>query len=315
MFETINKRTGEVTRWVPVFTDHAPCPICGKPTTKRRSSYCCMSSCGTMVCCGHAGEGGRKFGDAGRIFMLDGSSVVQVRNYKRTRRTAVSYMPMLAFIAQYSGGHMLGSLASTWGVSLESLAMCGAGCITNDVLKRFAGQDVRESKVWTIPMYDGRGRVIGIRIRTMNLKGNFSVSGSINGLFGPVPLVRDAPPGSAIIIVEGASDTAAMNDKGFFAIGKASARTTTWEVYNAIRGRGLSAIVVCDGDRDGIEGAEKTVETLADEGIHARICKVPDGAKDVRASGSSVEAWSDAFKAAMPRCKVYCSPVGACDSS
>lgn len=293
MFETVDKRTGEVTKWVPIFNAMNPCPICGKPTGSRKQSYCCASSCGTMVCCGHAIEGGRRLGKAGRIFQIDGKQPAEavIRNFCKRKRTAASMMSVIAIAAQQAGMDRLPSLARKWGVSTDALLTCGIGCIQGVALERLCGLKYINESVWTIPMYSPEASIIGIRLRPWDLSMHYSVPGSANGLFGPVSMVAGLGPGDTVVVTEGASDTVAMHSMGFFAIGKSCARTCTNEIVALLKGRGIRAVVVRDNDRDGIQGAAETTAALRRAGVDAHTISAPDGAKDVRASKAPVDHW------------------------
>jgi len=84
-----------------------------------------------------------------------------------------------------------------------------------DSLKRMRYGWDAERNVYTIPMRDGGGTIIGIRTRTQDGK-KFCIGGSRNGLFIPGELSGAGP----LIIGEGASDTPAALDMGYDGIGR-----------------------------------------------------------------------------------------------
>lgn len=104
---------------------------------------------------------------------------------------------------------------------------------------------------WAFPMSDGRGRVVGIRLR--NESGKFAVKGSKQGIFE-----TNAPVQTILYVCEGPTDTAAANQLGLFAVGRANCCCGGLEVREYARRAGVTHIVlVADNDKPGLDGARK----------------------------------------------------------
>ena len=95
-------------------------------------------------------------------------------------------------------------LADTLGLSPESLERLGVGWSA-------------KHDAWTFPMTDAQGDVLGIRLRLRNGR-KLSVRGSKEGLFLPAGLEG----GQQLLVAEGPTDTAALLDLGFAAVGRPS---------------------------------------------------------------------------------------------
>lgn len=106
-------------------------------------------------------------------------------------------------------------LADTLGVTANSLRRLRVGWCES-YLDMETGEDVTAS-AFTFPMRACGNLVVGIRLRD-GLGRKWAVRGSKNGIFVPTGIAKDGP----LWIVEGPTDTAAMLDLGFPAIGRPS---------------------------------------------------------------------------------------------
>jgi 5S rRNA maturation endonuclease (ribonuclease M5) len=132
------------------------------------------------------------------------------------------------------------------------------------------------NRSFAFPMREANGNVCGIRYRSMNDQ-KFSERGGREGLFfQPADIVRDY-----LIVVEGASDAAAMIDLGFpSVIGRANCTGNISQIVSLCRRLGPSCVlVVPDNDQPGINGAKNLIESLP---IGANLLLLPDEIKDVR---------------------------------
>jgi len=111
---------------------------------------------------------------------------------------------MLDRFARDTSAASVERLAASLGVSQGSLSRLGIVWVA-------------ARHVWGFPMRDAAQRVIGIRLRT-NGGFKFAVTGSHNGLFWPEDLTGAGP----LLICEGPTDTAALLDLGYDAIGRPS---------------------------------------------------------------------------------------------
>jgi phage/plasmid primase-like uncharacterized protein len=100
------------------------------------------------------------------------------------------------------------------------------------------------------PMRDGKGGIIGIRLRKMNGEKR-AVTGSHNGLFIP-----GLPPAAQCLVCEGPTDTAAALSVGSFAIGRPSCSAGVLQLAEAVRRlRFQRVVIVADCDGPGLRGA------------------------------------------------------------
>jgi len=142
----------------------------------------------------------------------------------------------------------------------------------NTLDRMHMGQDGKDNL--TFPMFDGSREPIGIRVRNMDGK-KWAIKGSRNGLFVPKRLRETI----GILICEGPTDTAAMLDLGFDAIGRASCNTGAEFCKPIVAKR--EVVIIADSDGPGLEGAEKLAEELWDVASTVRII-TPPYAKDAR---------------------------------
>jgi 5S rRNA maturation endonuclease (ribonuclease M5) len=109
----------------------------------------------------------------------------------------------------------------------------------------------------TFPMFRHRRRVIGIRIRTMTGK-KFAVKGSRQGLF--LPRGWNDNPKKGVLVCEGPTDTAAVLDLDFSAIGRPSCLGGTALITEAVSTRRV--VIVADDDGPGMDGAVRLQKHL-----------------------------------------------------
>lgn len=161
------------------------------------------------------------------------------------------------------GDELLDRIANNLGVSEAALGSIGIGYS-------------KRHKAFTFPMHDGAGRVCGIRLR--NFKGEkWAVSGSRNGLF--MPDMHD--PENPIVVCEGPTDTAAMIDIGFDAIGRSSCRGDTELVVSIAARHHRDFIIIADSDGPGRDGARELARALVAEARSVKVIQ-PLRGKDAR---------------------------------
>lgn len=136
--------------------------------------------------------------------------------------------------------------------------------------------------VWGFPMRDGRGHIIGIRLRHENGR-KWCNPGGHNGLFIP-----HCTPQKEVVICEGPTDTAAALHMGLYAIGRFNCAGGVDMIREFIKLNTIKrATIVADVDNDrvidgsvvnpGIQGAMALGELI---GIPSRCVTLP--AKDMR---------------------------------
>jgi 5S rRNA maturation endonuclease (ribonuclease M5) len=168
--------------------------------------------------------------------------------------------------------------------------------LTIESLQRLkVGMQGYQHRVWTFPMRDGDGQITGIRLRLQSGR-KLSVKGSKSGLFIP-----DGLSGGRLVICEGPTDTAALLDLGFDAVGRPSCSGGVTHLRKLLqRLRPSSVVVVADSDPQGQNGAEKLAMDLLAYSPIVKVIVPPNGTKDARAwknagdTSADVEAAIDA---------------------
>lgn len=241
-----------------------PCLICGKP------DWCGRSTDGVYAICMRISEGSIKTtGNGGSLHVLQNSTD---RSWRPTMRVLERSTPARQF-GEFSA-ECVAALNSVWltrlaealGVSELSLAQLGIGW-------------AREHKAWSFPMKDESGLVQGVRLRSWR-GGKWSVKGGHEGLFIPIGL----DCADLLLITEGPTDTAALLDLGFIAVGRPSAKGGKALLVRLIcRIKPLSVVIMADSDSVGIEGAERFAHEARLFVRQVKIITPPSGIKDTRA--------------------------------
>jgi DNA primase len=153
-------------------------------------------------------------------------------------------------------------------------------------------------------MQDAAGDVLGVRLRLAGGK-KISVKGGREGLFipgpHPDPLPEGEGTGGLLLVCEGATDTAALLDLGFSAVGRPSCTGGVKLLVELVqRRRPEGVVIVADGDASGQRGAESLAAVLRAYAAAVRIVAPPAGVKDGRewkrrgATAADVQAAIDA---------------------
>lgn len=263
------------TAWLRV-SKRKPCLICGRP------DWCLVSSDDTAAICARTAEGAtRQAGAAGWLHRLSDSSWTPAATRSRTIAIATS-ADLGALAQQYRSAISTAALsrfAASLGVSTTSLERLRIGW---------------DGSAWCLPMVDAHDRVIGIRRRLPNGK-KLSVRGGREGLFIPTGLgVIDR-----LLIAEGPTDTAALLDLGFHAIGRPSCTGGTRLITELVRtATPALVVVVADADEPGQRGAAALASTLR---VYVPVKVITPEARDARAwliAGASHDAVVEAIEAA-----------------
>jgi hypothetical protein len=162
----------------------------------------------------------------------------------------------------------LDRLAVALGVSVKSLQRLGVG---------WAAQ----YPAWAFPMTDAAGAVLGIRLRLRYGK-KISVKGGHDGLFIPEGLDL---AGGLLLICEGPTDTAALLDFGFSAVGRPSCTGGVKLLVDLVqkhRPEGVTIVSDVDGNGAGQRGAASLAAVLVAYCPAVRIIAPPSGVKDAR---------------------------------
>lgn len=248
------------------------CPVCG------RTDWCLIAVDGQSAICARIEQGSKKrCGGAGWLHVFK-DKPLPVRKFKVNRKPEKP-LPSIDFTAiakqYYDTSFDREGFANSLGVSTESLDRLRVGWCS-------------EQNAYTFPMRDGYGNIIGIRTRTEH--GKFSIVGSKNGLFIPAGLKHDSS--ELLLLVEGPTDTAALLDMGFEAIGRPSCNTGTKFIIQYIQQFNRQVVIVADNDTaktrqdgsqffPGQEGAARLAKEIEEIARGVRIIK-PPSYKDVR---------------------------------
>ena len=252
--------------WLRVSPEH-PCLTCGK------SDWCLNAKDGTASLCQRLSEGAvRRCGDAGWLHRHRNGLEHQLWATKRftvpVERPALRE-DLANLNAEFRAAvdpRRLDRLAADLGLSVPCLQRLGIGWCAR-------------SSAWSFPMTNCTGDVLGIRLRT-GAGRKFAIKGSHDGLFVSVGL--DKP--ILLLIAEGPTDTAALLDLGFDAIGRPSCRGGSVLAAELVRKhRPDETVIVADRDEPGQEGARALVPRLLPCCRRLRIVTPPSGVKDARA--------------------------------
>ncbi len=267
-----------------------PCPICGKP------DWCLLASDGSAAICARISEGSQKrCGDAGWLHVLRDDPDWQER--PRVRRLSIGTAngertdlgPLMAeYVAAVDLGG-LGDFADSLGLSVASLNRLRVGW-------------AEQYHAWAFPMVDADVRIRGIRLRALDGH-KWSVRGGRDGVFWPAGLTFREP----LLLPEGPTDTFALLDLGFEAIGRPSCLGGVRILCELVRRRKPpGVIVVSDRDENGAgqQGAESMATALLTYCPSVRVIQPPKGIKDVRTwllAGATRENVQAVINAALPR--------------
>lgn len=153
-----------------------------------------------------------------------------------------------------------------------------------DVLRRQrVGWDASQ-QVFTWPMADDKGKVIGLRTRDPRTGSKKSITGSSSGLFVPHDLPLRV---EQLFVTESPTDCAAVLGLGLWCIGRADANSNgpiDYAVASVKRLQAKTVIVIADNDPNGAgkEGAEKAAKAIQSVCESVVIIEPPAEHKDIR---------------------------------
>jgi hypothetical protein len=262
-----------------------PCPICG------RIDWCLYTGQPDnpeAVICARV-ESSRRCGEAGWLHHLRDSGVAWCPLVRRIELSAariavpsIDFGNMAAVFRAAVQPQALSKLAASLGLSAESLGRLGIGWSA-------------KNRAWSFPMMDADGQVLGIRLRRPDGT-KLSVKGGHEGLFVP-----EALPGGRLLIAEGPTDTAALLDMEFNAVGRPSCTGGVKLLVDLVQRLAVpEVVIVADGDEPGQRGAGNLAAVLAVYCPSVRVIVPPGGIKDARAwkrsgaTSADVQAMIDA---------------------
>ncbi len=257
-----------------------PCPICGKPDW-------CLRATGSdgqisAVICPRV-ESTTRAGEAGWLHRL---------RDERDRGARRSCLRMSLDSGPSNAGRLerlvtsfqAAMNAKAWHAVVEELALPRRALERLGIGVAF-GAGLRETgisgavRAWVFPMGDAGGRLLGASLRLRSGK-KLSIRGGHQGLFLPSGL---ACTGSRLFIAEGQTDTAALLELGFEAIGRPSSLGGVWLTIELIRRlKPAEVVVVADNDPAGRMGASRLARALVILHPDVRIIAPPVQFKDLR---------------------------------
>jgi len=244
--------------WIRV-TRHHPCPICQKP------DWCGVSADGAMACCMRV-KSERPTRNGGWLHRIgDAPPRTAPRVYvPPPKAPTVDWAALLRRFERDTRKADVERLAAGLGVSPGSLLRLGIVWAA-------------PHHAWAFPMCGAKHEIIGIRLRAEDGR-KWAIAGSRNGLFWP----EDLSSGGLLLVCEGPTDTAALLDLGYDAIGRPSCSGAVEIVIEVIRHmRRRDVVVVADADGPGIDGAGRLAEALTHAGRRPKVIR-PLVGKDAR---------------------------------
>jgi hypothetical protein len=145
------------------------------------------------------------------------------------------------------------------------------GVTVNSLIRLSVGWS-EDHDAWTFPMRNADGKVVGIRLRRPDGR-KLSVTGGHEGLFVPT----NQSPSDRLLVCEGPTDTAALLDLKFMAIGRPSCTGGVRHIVDLLGQLQVGeVVVVADSDQPGQQGAASLAATLV-RYRRVRIVMPPDG--------------------------------------
>ena len=239
-----------------------PCPICD------HTDWCLVSADGSSALCMRV-ESDRPSRSGGWDHRLRESDRSRRDGWKVVRRiesvsvSSTDWLELAKRLHRSCSSKGYAWLSNRLGISERSLRSLRVG---------WNG----ENRSFSFPMREPNGNVCGIRYRSMT-DAKFSERGGREGLFFcPTDLVP-----AYLLVVEGASDTAAMIDVGYpSVIGRDNCTGNISQIVTLCRRlKPASVVVIPDNDVPGIDGANRLIEALP---CGANLLLLPDAIKDVR---------------------------------
>jgi Toprim-like len=242
----------------------SPCSICKKP------DWCLLAEDGNAVICARVQSDRPLRKGVGWLHSVGNEPRSQWRTVQRSKpkRSSIELTELAKRCCKDLTKDKLNWLAFVLGVSPESLQLLRLGWST-------------DKHAYSFPMRDEAGRVVGIRYRCEISGKKFSEAGGREGMFFRPDAMADY-----LVIVEGASDAAAVMTVGFQSvIGRANNVGNVEQLLSVLRGHRFNRVVlVPDADKPGQRGAAALAKAMvAAELNEPEILNLPDGFKDCRA--------------------------------
>ena len=252
---------------------HRSCPVCHK------NDWCLVLDDDSAAICARVPSNNRR-GEAGWLHRLGGSPCPVATRIERIIQTRPvrNWKALSSWYQSQIGSSRLGKLAQQLSLSVGSLSRLGVGWATAADLEQVKTR-CRSVGAFTFPMSNAIGETVGIRLRAPD-SFKWAIAGSRSGLFVPVDLGHP----EQLLIAEGPSDTAALLDLEFAAVGRPSCNTGKSLLTMLVKSiEYVEAVVVADHDAPGKRGAADLASQLVVYCQSVRVIAPPEGIKDVRA--------------------------------
>jgi hypothetical protein len=287
------------TKWVCVQKLKTPCPICGKP------DWCSVSADGTAVHCMRV-QSDKPCPKGGWIHKLTGDVVQQAvevaKKQKPVKKLTHEELELRhKAMLEHNDEIELSLLAISLGVSVQSLKLLGAAWAY------YCG-------AWAFPMRDSRYRMVGMRYRDDTGK-KWAMKGSREGLFYSIGAIHPNGIGAEgpLVVCEGPTDTAAIMDCRFTAVGRPSCSGGTEHIVRMIYGRDI--VIMSDQDKEkrrpdgtffhpGQDGAEALARACYPTARTVKVIR-PIGYKDAREWLNSGRLSHAVLKAVISNAKTW----------
>lgn len=256
-------------------TKSRPCPVCHKP------DWCLVARDGSAAICPRL-PSARLLGEAGYLHRLTDAAPAYLPSQPPKRVTIDADAISRQYQDAMSPSDYV-NLSDTLGLTAPSLDGLGVG----RAVQYLEG-------TYSFPMRDASDTIIGVRLRSAQGH-KWAVYGSRSGLF-----YGSMEPGCDLYVCEGPTDTAALMDLGFCAVGKPSCNAGNDLLVKLIaKVRPSMVVVISDVDshkgncefcerqlcphcRPGQYGAIQTCNAIAATKTPVKLIE-PIGAKDARA--------------------------------
>tara|TARA_R110002012_G_scaffold158753_2_gene320287 strand:+ start:397 stop:1200 length:804 start_codon:yes stop_codon:yes gene_type:complete len=218
-----------------------PCPVC------KKTDWCSVSADKSAVICPRVEQGSKKYIEgSGYLHILKETAEWKSELGKPQQKQLPEHNEVLAIVAR----KMCKSLSE------EKLVDLAEGLDVSKVsLKRLNLGYSKAQSAYSFPMFRKGKRLLGVRFRNIQAK-KWSLKGSKQGLFIPSGLSEDG----ALVICEGPTDTCALLDMGFDAIGRPSCMGATELVKEVATNRHVA--IMADYDGPGLDGANRLEDAL-----------------------------------------------------
>lgn len=251
-----------------------PCPVCSKP------DWCLVAKDGSAAICPRS-PSEKQIGEAGFLHRLK-ESFTSFQIVHSPRQVVIDADQICTMYRDEMKEFDYIKVSLSLGISIDSLMGIGVG----KAVQYCDG-------TYSFPMRDDADRIVGVRLR--NAEGHkWAVYGSKSGLF-----YGSIEPNQDIYVCEGPTDTAALMDWGFCAVGKPSCNAGNEYLVSMMKKLRPGLVVIvsdvdggsepcrfcadqhCPHCKPGQMGAEKTAKAISALGIQVKIIE-PIGAKDAR---------------------------------